>query len=202
MRFIFLLLLAIDTQAGLLDFLSIHQANTAYEKQEYQLAGEKFSHIDNDAARLNHANSLYKQGLYKQSLKQYKTVKDKSLAFDRLYNSGNAYAKSGQINEAIESYEAALKLKKDEDALFNLDLIKKQKRKRKKNKQDKNKKHNKQKKNSLKNKSKEKSVNKQQQKNKLNTIKQQRWEKALNKQLRTLMIPLNKQQDNNEQNPW
>lgn len=202
MRFIFLLLLAIDTQAGLLDFLSIHQANTAYEKQEYQLAGEKFSHIDNDAARLNQANSLYKQGLYKQSLKQYKAVKDKSLAFDRLYNSGNAYAKSGQINEAIDSYEAALKLKKDEDALFNLELLKKQKRKRKKNKQDKNKKHNKQKKNSQKNKSKEKSVNKQQQKNKLNTIKQQRWEKALNKQLRTLMIPLNKQQDNNEQNPW
>ena len=50
--------------------------------------------------------------------------------------------------------------------------------------------------------SKKKTKNKQQQRNKLNTIKQQRWEKSLNKKLRTLMIPLNNQQDNNEQNPW
>jgi Ca-activated chloride channel family protein len=181
----------------LFDFVSIHQANKAYENKDYQLAAEKFDNINNDAARLNQANSLYKQGLYKQALKKYQSVKREDLAFDRLYNSGNAYAKSGKINEAIDSYEKALKLQKDKDALFNLELLKKQKRRKISDTKQKNKKHRKQK-----NKKKKKSKSKQQQKEKLNKIKQQRWEKALNKKLRTLMIPLTKPQNDNEQNPW
>ena len=197
MRFIFLLLLSINTQAGLFDFVSIHQANKAYENKDYQLAAEKFDSINNDAARLNQANSLYKQGLYKQALQKYQSIKREDLAFDRLYNSGNAYAKSGKINEAIDSYEKALKLQKDKDALFNLELLKKQKRRKISDTKQKNKKHRKQK-----NKKKKKSKSKQQQKEKLNKIKQQRWEKALNKKLRTLMIPLTKPQNDNEQNPW
>ena len=197
MRFIFLLLLSINTQAGLFDFVSIHQANKAYENKDYQLAAEKFDNINNDAARLNQANSLYKQGLYKQALQKYQSIKREDLAFDRLYNSGNAYAKSGKINEAIDSYEKALKLQKDKDALFNLELLKKQKRRKITDTKQKNKKHRKQK-----NKKKKKSKSKQQQKEKLNKIKQQRWEKALNKKLRTLMIPLTKPQNDNEQNPW
>ena len=46
MRFIFLLLLSINTQAGLFDFVSIHQANKAYENKDYQLAAEKFDNIN------------------------------------------------------------------------------------------------------------------------------------------------------------
>jgi len=197
MRLILLLLLSINAQAGLFDFVSIHQANKAYQNKDYQLAAKKFDNINNDAARLNQANSLYKQGLYKQALKKYQSVKQADLAFDRLYNSGNAYAKSGKINEAIDSYEKALKLQKDKDALFNLELLKKQKRRKITDSKQRNKKHRKQK-----NKKKKKSKSKQQQREKLNTIKQQRWEKALNKKLRTLMIPLTKPQNDNEQNPW
>jgi len=197
MKLILLLLLSINVQAGLFDFVSIYQANKAYENKDYQLAAEKFDDINNDAARLNQANSLYKQGLYKQALKNYQSVKREDLAFDRLYNSGNAYAKSGKINEAIDSYEKALKLQKDKDALFNLELLKKQKRRKITDTKQKNKKHRKQK-----NKKKKKSKSKQQQREKLNKIKQQRWEKALNKKLRTLMIPLTKPQNDNEQNPW
>lgn len=200
MKLIFLLLLSINAQAGLLDFLNIYQANTAYEQKDFKLAGEKFAAVDNDFARLNQANSLYKQGLYQQSLDKYQLIKHKSLDFDRLYNSGNAFAKSGKINEAIESYEAALKIRKDKDAEFNLALLKKQKRK--KSKKSKDKKNNKKEKSPQKKPKKGKSNNKQQQKQKLSTIKQQRWEKALNKKLRTLMIPLNQPTDNHEQNPW
>ncbi|MDC9726310.1 MAG: tetratricopeptide repeat protein [Candidatus Thioglobus sp.] len=200
MKLIFLLLLPINAQAGLLDFLNIYQANTAYEQKDFKLAGEKFAAVDNDFARLNQANSLYKQGLYQQSLDKYQLIKHKSLDFDRLYNSGNAFAKSGKINEAIESYEAALKIRKDKDAEFNLALLKKQKRK--KSKKSKDKKNNKKEKSPQKKPKKGKSNNKQQQKQKLSTIKQQRWEKALNKKLRTLMIPLNQPTDNHEQNPW
>ena len=197
MKLILLLLFSVNVQAGLFDFVSIYQANKAYENMDYQLAAEKFDDINNDAARLNQANSLYKQGLYKQALKKYQSVKREDLAFDRLYNSGNAYAKSGKINEAIDSYEKALKLQKDKDALFNLELLKKQKRRKITDTKQKNKKHRKQK-----NKKKKKSKSKQQQREKLNKIKQQRWEKALNKKLRTLMIPLTKPQNDNEQNPW
>ncbi|MEO1939016.1 MAG: tetratricopeptide repeat protein, partial [Candidatus Thioglobus sp.] len=197
MKLILLLLFSVNVQAGLFDFVSIYQANKAYENKDYQLAAEKFDDINNDAARLNQANSLYKQGLYKQALKKYQSVKREDLAFDRLYNSGNAYAKSGKINEAIDSYEKALKLQKDKDALFNLELLKKQKRRKITDTKQKNKKHRKQK-----NKKKKKSKSKQQQREKLNKIKQQRWEKALNKKLRTLMIPLTKPQNDNEQNPW
>ena len=197
MKLILLLIFSINVQAGLFDFVSIYQANKAYENKDYQLAAEKFDDINNDAARLNQANSLYKQGLYKQALKKYQSVKREDLAFDRLYNSGNAYAKSGKINEAIDSYEKALKLQKDKDALFNLELLKKQKRRKITDTKQKNKKHRKQK-----NKKKKKSKSKQQQREELNKIKQQRWEKALNKKLRTLMIPLTKPQNDNEQNPW
>ncbi|RUM76021.1 MAG: hypothetical protein DSZ16_03045 [Candidatus Thioglobus sp.] len=197
MKLILLLLFSVNVQAGLFDFVSIYQANKAYENKDYQLATEKFDDINNDAARLNQANSLYKQGLYKQALKKYQSVEREDLAFDRLYNSGNAYAKSGKINEAIDSYEKALKLQKDKDALFNLELLKKQKRRKITDTKQKNKKHRKQK-----NKKKKKSKSKQQQREKLNKIKQQRWEKALNKKLRTLMIPLTKPQNDNEQNPW
>lgn len=202
MKLLLLLFISVNAQAGIFDFLNIYQANKAFKNEQYQLAGEKFANIDNDSARLNQANSLYKQGLYKQSLKKYQSIKRSDLAFDRLYNSGNAYVKSGKINEAIESYRAALKIKKDEDALFNLELLKKQKRQRSNNKKDKTKKRNKQKNETHKKAGKKKSDNKQQQRKKLNKIKQQRWEKALNKNLRTLIIPLNKQQENNEQNPW
>ena len=196
MKLIFLLFISINAQAGLFDFFNIHQANKAYQDKDYKKAATQFSKIDhNDAARLNQANSLYKQGLYKQALIKYRGIKQEDLAFDRLYNSGNAYAKSGKINESINSYEAALKLKKDDDALFSLELLKKQKRRRV-NKKDKNIKNKKKKKNN------KKPKNKQLQRKKLNNIKQQRWEKSLNKKLRTLLIPLNKQQDDNVQNPW
>lgn len=196
MKLIFLLILSINAQAGLFNFYNIYQANKAYQDKDYKQAAEQFSKIKhNDTARLNQANSLYKQGLYKQALIKYQSIKQENLAFDRLYNSGNAYAKSGKINEAIDSYKAALVLKKDDDALFNLELLKKQKRRRI-NKKEKNIKNIKKKQRDNKN------QNNKLQRKKLNNIKQQRWEKSLNKKLRTLMIPLNKQQHDNEQNPW
>jgi hypothetical protein len=56
MKFIFFVLLSMSVEAGLLDFVHIKQANSAYQKQDYQVATEEFANIDNDAARLNQAN--------------------------------------------------------------------------------------------------------------------------------------------------
>ncbi|HEY6131123.1 MAG TPA: VWA domain-containing protein [Halioglobus sp.] len=45
---------------------------------------------------------------------------------DSLYNRGNALAKAGQLDEAIDAYEGSLKLRPDQnDARDNLDLLKK-----------------------------------------------------------------------------
>jgi Ca-activated chloride channel family protein len=196
---------------------------------------------------------FYKQGLYEQALEQYQSVKDKELDFNRLYNMGNTYAKLQKIDEAIDSYKEALKVKQDEDALFNLAMLKRQKAKQKKNEQtkkgkdkkqqkdkeqkkqdskkngkkrkDQDKKNakqgknkdkknakqgkNKDKKNAKQGKNKDKKDGKkeqQQQKKKLDAIKQRRWEKSLNKNLRTLLIPLNQQNnknnDDNKKNLW
>ncbi|SMN15519.1 TPR domain protein in aerotolerance operon [uncultured Candidatus Thioglobus sp.] len=221
MKFIFFVLLSMNVEAGLLDFLHIEQANNAYQKQDYKVATEKFADINNDAAQLNQANSLYKQGLYEKALEKYQSVKQKDLDFNRLYNTGNTYAKLKKIDEAIDSYTEALKLKQDKDALFNLKMLKQQKAKRKKNEQAKNSKDNKKqkkgkeqekqqqssKKNSKKRKDKDKKDSKKeqrQQEKKLDAIKQQRWEKSLNKDLRTLLIPLNKQNNNDDdkKNLW
>ena len=225
MKFIFFVLLSMNVEAGLLDFLHIEQANNAYQKQDYKVATEKFADINNDAAQLNQANSLYKQGLYEKALEKYQSVKQKDLDFNRLYNTGNTYAKLKKIDEAIDSYTEALKLKQDKDALFNLKMLKQQKAKRKKNEQAKNSKDNKKqkkgkeqekqqqnsKKNSKKRKGKDKKDSKKdskkeqrQQEKKLDAIKQQRWEKSLNKDLRTLLIPHNKQNNNDDdkKNLW
>jgi hypothetical protein len=50
MKFIFFVLLSMNVEAGLLDFLHIEQANSAYQKQDYKAAAEKFSDIDNAAS--------------------------------------------------------------------------------------------------------------------------------------------------------
>lgn len=230
------LLSAFNAEAGLLDFWHIEQANTAYQNKDYQQAAEQFGEIKTDAARLNQANSLYKQGLYAESLEKYQAIKQPDLAFQRLYNSGNAYAKMGKVEEAITHYESALKLKPDADAQFNLKLLNIQKKKQEKQqqgkpedkKQDKDKKQdqkqskNKSKTNKKQSKGKqkkgkksqdkkeqdkksqsEKNQDKQQQIKKINAIKQRQWEQSLNKKLKTLLIPLNQPQgDNNEKNSW
>lgn len=213
--FILLLLLSSNSSAGLLDFFKIHQAENAYENKDYSLASEKFSAIDNDSAKLNHGNSLYKQGLYKQALVQYNAITQDDLAFDRLYNSGNAYAKSGQINDAIDSYEKALKLKKDEDALFNLGLVRKQKSKSKNNRDDKSgqsKKSKNNRKNDGKNKKRKKldkppsgkKMSMKQQREKLENMKLRRLEEELKRRFSTLMIPLKGESKNkiDDDKPW
>ncbi|MBA5248493.1 MAG: tetratricopeptide repeat protein [Gammaproteobacteria bacterium] len=242
MKLIFGLLLALNVEAGLLDFWHIEQANTAYQNKDYQQAAEKFGEINTDSARLNQANSLYKQGLYAESLEKYQAIEQQDLAFQRLYNSGNAYAKMGKVEEAIRHYQSALKVKPDADAQFNLKLLNKQKKKQDKQqqgksedkKQDKDKKHDqkqgkdKSQTNKKQSKDKQKEGKKsqdkkaqdkkdqdkesqgkkgqdkqQQQINKINAIKQRQWEQSLNKKLKTLLIPLNSPQDNNnENNPW
>jgi Ca-activated chloride channel family protein len=60
---------------------------------------------------------------------------DKDLRFKALFAKGNILANLKRFDEAIESYEKALRIKEDKDARFNINLLK-QKRKNSKSSED------------------------------------------------------------------
>ncbi len=144
MRYILLtLLLTIFTSASsLLDFKYLDDAKEAYIKKDYKDAERLYSKIENDNAKFNLADTLYREKRYKDAIDIYNSINSKDLEFKKLHNIGNSYAKLNKIDEAIKSYEDALKIKDDEDTKFNLELLKKKKKeqekKKKKQQKDKN----------------------------------------------------------------
>lgn len=177
MKKLFILIFcAIFLQAGILDFIDVSHAKKSYEKKDYESAIKDYGKIQGkDGATYDLANSYYKNKNYKKALSTYQKVNDPKLKFQKLHNMGNTYAHLGKIDEAIKSYEEALKIKKDKDTQYNLDLLKKMKKKNKKKNQKKkknkkkskssnkkNKKENKSGKNHKKDKNKKKSQNKKQ----------------------------------------
>jgi len=137
---IFLMFFSIQAKAGVLDWHYLDEAKKAYNHHAYLKSYNLYSKIDNDQAKFNSANSLYKMGKYKEALNIYKQIKSKNLKEKTLYNIGNCYAKIGKIDEAIKSYEDALKIDpKDKDAKYNLELLKKHNKKNKKENKNKSK---------------------------------------------------------------
>ncbi len=156
-KIILLIFCAIFLQAGLLDFLTVNNANKSYIDKDYKSAIKEYQKIENkQGAKYDLANSYYKAKDYKKALSEYGKVNNPNLKFQKLHNMGNTYAKLGKIDEAIKSYEDALKIKQDKDTKYNLELLKKQKKKqqqkKKNNKKNKKKKEKKQNKNSKNNK--------------------------------------------------
>jgi len=92
------------------------QAQQAFKQQQYQQAAEQF---DNPAWR---AAAQYKAGEFEQAAE---TLKDAATA-DEFYNRGNALAQAGKLQEALQSYQQALKLdSKHADAQYNKDIVEK-----------------------------------------------------------------------------
>lgn len=160
-----------DINASVFDFLTIKNANESYKNEEYKKAQNEYSKIqDSNEKKYNMANALYKDGKYKEAIKNYNEIKNanKDLEFKKLHNSGNAYAKNGDLEKAKESYENALKFQDDKETKENLNTVKKalekkkQKQENKSNKNNKDKKQNKKKqdKNKQNKESKENSENK------------------------------------------
>ncbi len=141
MRYILLtLLLTIFTSASsLLDFKYLDDAKEAYIKKDYKDAERLYSKIENDNAKFNLADTLYREKRYKDAIDIYNSINSKDLEFKKLHNIGNSYAKLNKIDEAIKSYEDALKIKDDEDTKFNLELLKKKKKEQEKKKKKKKK---------------------------------------------------------------
>lgn len=104
-----------------LDWQSLWQnpdqrAQQAFKQQQYQQAAEQFGNPDWRAA------AQYKAGQYQQAAE---TLKDTQTA-EGHYNRGNALAQAGQLQEALQAYQQALKLDPGHgDAQYNKDLVEK-----------------------------------------------------------------------------
>lgn len=117
-----LCLLPLPRPAAALDWQSLwhtqdQRGQQAFQQQQYRQAAEQFSNPDWRAA------AQYKAGQYQEAAE---TLKDTQSA-DGHYNRGNALAKAGQLPEAIQAYQAALKLDPNHaDARYNKELLEKQ----------------------------------------------------------------------------
>ncbi|MCW9027255.1 MAG: tetratricopeptide repeat protein, partial [Thiovulaceae bacterium] len=142
----------VDTEAGLLDFMELNKAKQAYEKGDYKESSklyEKYAQEhQNGQSYFNSANSYYKQKDYKKALELYKkaTFNDKLQRAKNFANMGNAYVKSKTpeaLNKAVEAYESSLKIIEDKEVRENLEAVKKELEKQKKNQQNKDSKNDK-----------------------------------------------------------
>jgi Ca-activated chloride channel family protein len=92
------------------------RAQQALENNKAKMAAETFA----DPAWKAAAN--YRAGDYAKAIELYQQQND----VESLYNLGNALAKSGKYEKAIEAYEKVLAQQADhEDAKYNLELLKK-----------------------------------------------------------------------------
>ncbi len=135
--FILLNLFTLLLSASMLDFLDLKRAKEAYQQGNYKEAVKDWSKVDSDEAKFNKGDALYRAKRYREAIDTFKSIKDKKLQFKKLHNLGNSYANIGKIDEAIKSYEEALKIKEDKDTRYNLELLKKKKKEQQKKKNNK-----------------------------------------------------------------
>ncbi len=129
-----LCLIPLPRQSQALDWQSLwhnsnQQAEQAFKQQQYQQAAEAFQNPDWRAA------AQYKAGEYQQAAE---TLKNAQTA-DEHYNRGNALAQAGQMQEALQAYQQALKLDPShQDAQFNKDMVEKKLKEQQKDDKQKN----------------------------------------------------------------
>lgn len=93
------------------------QGKAALEQQQYDQATQKF----NDAYRKGVAQ--YKAGNYEDAIQYFEAAQRPEIQSEAHYNLGNAQLMSGQVEQAIETYEDLLKDSPDhEDARHNLEI--------------------------------------------------------------------------------
>jgi len=126
--------------ANLFDDINIFKASSALGDKDYKSAFESYDKVQNKSDEINYniANTLYKQKKYEEAILHYDKISSKDLQYKKLHNLGNTYAQLDKIDYAIKKYEEALKINKNKDTQFNLDLlIKKKQEDEKKKEQDK-----------------------------------------------------------------
>lgn len=121
-----------EAKAGLFDFQTLKEAQTAYETGDYNRSSQLYKTYlqenDNAQAQYDYANALYKMGDYKTASEIYENVNsdDTTIQFNSAHNLGNAYAKQGDMDalkKAVAAYEKALAIKDDVQTQENLERV-------------------------------------------------------------------------------
>ncbi len=150
---IFLLGFGISSSHALPFRDTVNKGNDSYKNKDFEKStafyNEALKSKNNQIAKFNLGDSLYKQGKFEESKQVFQTltneVKSKKLKAASLYNLGNSYFRQQDYNNAIKGYESALSIEaKDADARYNLELARKMLKEKKKEKKN-NKKENEQK---------------------------------------------------------
>ncbi|MCI2285545.1 tetratricopeptide repeat protein [Colwellia sp. MSW7] len=106
------------------------QAQKNYDQENYQSAAQQFENPQWQGS------AHYKAGNYEEALKAFKQGEDANTA-NALYNQGNALAQLKKYEQAIESYEKALKKDPElQDAKDNIETIKQQQKEEQKQQND------------------------------------------------------------------
>lgn len=122
------------TEAGVLDFIVLQKAKTAYENGNYQEAESLYKKYLSDnissGAYYNLGSSLYRQKKYKEAVVWYKkaTFYDDILSANKYANIGNAYVKqksTEMLKEALKAYKTSLQYYEDRQTRENLETVKK-----------------------------------------------------------------------------
>jgi Ca-activated chloride channel homolog len=110
---------ALDTDKAWQDLWKTkdQQAQEAYNNKQYDNAADLFEDPNWKAA------AHYKSGAFDKALENLKN----NTNANSFYNQGNAFAQSGQLQQALDAYNKALKLNADDgDTLFNKGLVEKE----------------------------------------------------------------------------
>jgi Ca-activated chloride channel family protein len=133
---------------------SINKGNAYYKQSEFDLAEKQYRQVlkktpDNETARYNLANTLYRQKRYDDAeqilTKLSAKGENKNLRSSSYYNTGVLYSRQKDLEESIDAYKNALRLNpEDKEARENLQKalleLKQKQQQQKKDQQEANKK--------------------------------------------------------------
>lgn len=130
---LFVPFLALNSEAGLLDWYYIKQAEKSYENSSYKEAVQDFEKIEHKTmqSQLNLANSYYQAGSFKKAKSLYKSLRSTNPKYKKIifFKLGNCSARLKEYKNAREYYQKALAFGYDEDIMYNLKLIAKKEQK-------------------------------------------------------------------------
>lgn len=127
MKLFLLILFSLILRASILDGLYITRANYYIKKAEYKKAIREYLKLEeiDDNVKLNIAYCLYKDKKFTQALLILKSITEPNLNKIRYYNIGNILVKLGKLEDALKAYKVSLKFGRDEDTIYNINIISK-----------------------------------------------------------------------------
>lgn len=122
---VFLALIGISSNAGVLDFAYLYGAKKSYEAKQYERSAQLYAHVATPKAKYNQAAALYKAGKYHEALTLYQGTKSDDPIFKATlyYNSGNCYIRLQEFENAREAFLKSLTLNYTKEADDNLRFI-------------------------------------------------------------------------------